>query len=173
MSAEGRERAREAMRKGASLYLVGPSGSGKSSYAGRLFMRTLDRWLGMKAEDRDEMLLRRAGTARWINALDLANASATSGYGKEAPLVTTASHAALIVIDDLGLDTPPGGHTANKDVIQTIFRRYDAGLPTIYTSALDPEPHGEGPSELELRYGEAGARRITRGCAIVRCGGEP
>jgi hypothetical protein len=96
---------------------------------------------------------------RWVRAYDLPNARLEHGFGEgEAELVSEASKAEFLILDDLGWESRRAG--ADDVVMEVLAARYDAGLVTVATTGLRV-------SELSERYGDAVVRRI------VESGGKP
>jgi DNA replication protein DnaC len=131
-----------------SVVACGPSGCGKTTALVCMMTRALDE--AWAAADPKHWVAR----ACWTNAHVLARARREHRLGLgDAPLVDNATHASVLVIDELGFE--PQGET----LFEVIDSRYCAGLSTIVTTGLhiDPEPSGQS---LRQRYGDAFVRRL-------------
>jgi len=151
-----RERARAWRVGGKGVLFLGPTGVGKSHAAALVFRRVLgDGW--------------RSGGAAWEFALGLRWFSAAAlsqarrehplGHG-DAPEITRAGAATLLVIDDAGWDRDP---SAVSDVLA---ERYERARPTLITSGLKSD-------ELIKHYEAAVVRRFVESgggsAAVVDC----
>ena len=130
-----------------NVVLVGPSGSGKSSLSCAIMreVHDLPRWRG----------------AHWQCAVKLGRARSDSVLGAVPPAIEEASSAPLLVLDDLGSE-----HQAGIEVLrEVIHHRYHAGLPSVFTTWMQPE-------ELPGRYGEGTTRRIIERAMVIRLGAQ-
>lgn len=99
---------------------------------------------------------------RFVSALRLGTARIQHPAGDgEAPLVTLAMTAALLVVDDVGAEQ----HTATSAVRDVIWRRHEEGLPTWITTGLLS-------ADLEARYGDGFKRRVLEHAYAERLGPE-
>jgi hypothetical protein len=137
-----RAAARRWRPEGGSLVLVGPTSAGKSTAAAYVFRRLL----GVGVRDGGEAW-ELAKRMHWFSAIELANAVKEHPLGRGgAPDIVLASRAPIVFVDDVGWDRDPV-------TISTIFaERYDAGLPTVFTSGMTP-------ADLTKHYGPAVVRR--------------
>jgi hypothetical protein len=127
-----------------NLLLLGPTGSGKSTAVAMLFRSLLVHGVKHGGEAWENARL-----MAWYRADDLAEDRKEHPYGKgEAPEVSRASRARLLILDDAGWDRDPAACST------VLAARYEAGLPTIVTS-------GKTESELVTHYGAAVVRRMT------------
>lgn len=137
------------------LTLAGPSGTGKTSLACCLLRATLDS--GARGVE----------TSRFVRSWELAKARSEHALGRgEAPLVTLALRAHLLVIDELGEELRSSsklvrGDTAIRDVLHA---RQAEGRRTIVTTYLDVCAIGEA-------YGAGIARRMDERGLVVPLGG--
>jgi len=124
--------------------ILGPTGVGKTVAGVAVCRRTL---------------ASPSAGASWVRALDLPNARLQQSLGSgEAALVSSATSAGFLVIDDLGWESKRAG--ADDVCVEVLATRYDRGLPTYVTSGLTRAAFIE-------RYGDAIVRRI------VEAGGLP
>lgn len=140
-----------------SALLIGPTKAGKTAAAGYLFRRLLGRGVGAGGQ-----AWQLAKRLQWSNAVDLDRARHEHPIGKgEAPEITDATHASVLVIDDIGWDRTPDAVTTVLDA------RYKLGRPTICTTSRTL-------AELGARYGGAVTRRLLESGGIdgiqVVCG---
>ena len=130
----------------ASLILVGPAGSGKTSLACAVLCEVA--------------LAKSLHTARFQCAIDLGQSRYRQRYGGEAFDVERSKAASLLVLDDLGSEHKNGVET----VAEVIRYRHGEEKPTIYTTWIDPDSFAE-------HYGDGIARRINDSAIVVRVGG--
>lgn len=156
----GDHRLREAARAwrmgDRGMILLGPTGVGKSHAAALVFKRLLGNGYTKGGAEWDFAI-----GLRWFSASALAQARREHPLGRgDAPEITTASHARLLVIDDAGWDREP---QAISDVLAA---RYESGRPTIITTGLTS-------AELAKHYGAAVVRRFVESgggaATIVDC----
>ncbi len=124
--------------------LLGPAASGKSSLAVALAYA----WTTVNALP-----------SVFVAAADLGVARQQHGLGAgEAAVVRQAMRAALIILDDLGVEPEIGAPA----VAHVLHHRYDGERPTIVTTGLTVE-------QLAKHYGAGVARRLleTAGGAVV------
>jgi DNA replication protein DnaC len=124
--------------------LLGPAASGKSSLAVAL----ASAWTAVNALP-----------SVFVAAADLGVARQQHGLGAgEAGLVRQAMCAALIILDDIGVEPEIGAPA----VAHVLHHRYDGERPTIVTTGLTVE-------QLAKRYGAGVARRLleTAGGVVV------
>ncbi len=124
--------------------LLGPAASGKSSLAVAL----ASAWTAVNALP-----------SVFVAAADLGIARQQHGLGAgEAALVRQAMRAALIILDDLGVEPEVGAPA----IAHVLHHRYDGERPTIVTTGLTVE-------QLAKHYGAGVARRLleTAGGAVV------
>lgn len=126
----------------ANVLFVGPAGAGKTSLAVACLRERLDA----------------GGIFVSSVALGVASIQHRAGVG-EAPMIERACDAPLVLLDDVGTEQ----QTSVNAVPQVIFRRHERGLATWVTTGLKFH-------ELQSRYGDGIARRITEGALIVRLG---
>ncbi len=135
------------------LVLCGKPGSGKSSgaactvrkYLWNTIPDTLDRDTWKQAE-------RAVASVVWLTAMEIA---------QEREAQTTATNAALLVIDDLGGED--GVRSGISAIRHVISKRYGSGKPTVITTALTLDA-------IAKRYGHETVRRISEDGRIVDCG---
>lgn len=100
---------------------------------------------------------RKTGMPGFATAMDLARAAAEHPLGHgQAPAVTAAIRASVLVLDDLGQEAA----AYRGDVEYVIAARHNDGKPTIVTTFLD----GEG---IEARYGGGIARRVYERATVI------
>jgi DNA replication protein DnaC len=100
---------------------------------------------------------RKSGTPAFATAMDLARAAAEHPLGHgQAPAVTAAIRASVLVLDDLGQE----GAAYRGDVEYVIAARHNEGKSTIFTTFLD----GEG---IEARYGGGIGRRVYERSTVI------
>lgn len=144
--------------KGSVVLLIGPAGSGKTVVgiaAARIVERSAQR-------PRERPL--------WVTAKDLERARAVHPLGMgEAPIVTRAKRAGLVVIDDLGTDEV----TAASAVVDVIMHRFNAALRTWVTTGLDADSTPGTFPKIAKKYGDGVKRRLTERAhaRVVRFGG--
>lgn len=98
-------------------------------------------------------------TGMFVSARELAEARAMIPLGHgDAPLVSQAISAPLLLLDDIGLEPVVG---AWSPIISVVDARYSHARPTIVTTTLDERA-------LSDRYGGAIARRVYEGASLVR-----
>lgn len=132
--------------RGSVVLLIGPSGEGKTVLA-----IAAGRIVEARAGGR------RRALPVWTTAIGLEQARMAHPLGMgEAPLVTRAKRAPLLILDDLGQDTSTGGA-----VVEVIMDRYNAGRRTWVTTGLDAASRVGTYPELERRYGAGVRRRLT------------
>lgn len=137
------------------MTLTGPSGSGKTSLACCLLKATLDS--GVRGVE----------TSRFVRSWELAKARSEHALGRgEAPLVTLALRADVLVIDELGEELRSSsklvrGDTAIRDVLHA---RQAEGRRTVVTTYLSVREIGE-------LYGAGIARRMDERGLVVELGG--
>lgn len=135
-----------------NVIAIGPSGSGKSSV------------MSAMVQNREKLELERKsfrGPLLWVSALDLERARAEHRLGDgEAMLVTRAINAGLLVIDDLGAESP----RAADVIAHVIHTRHDDEAATWVTTGLSA-------ADIASRYSGGVERRLYEGAAIVQCGG--
>jgi DNA replication protein DnaC len=128
-----------------ALVLYGPSGAGKTSTVCALYRWVLDQ--AMRADATEQMVAEACGAA-FVPARDLA--SARGEYGKEPALVRLAKRASLLVIDDMGAESP-----GSKQVIEDVVaHRHDHTLVTWVTT-------GVARDQFQVRYTGGTERRLT------------
>jgi len=125
------------------LFLIGPTGTGKTTAAGYLFRRLLGQAVAKGGEAWDL-----ARWLRWYSAADIATARRIHPLGQgDPPAVVESCNARLLVLDDGGWDI---------DVTETsviLNERYERQWPTVMTS-------GKTREELTAHYGAAVIRRL-------------
>lgn len=148
--------ARAAWLKGERmLTLTGPSGVGKTSLACCLVRAALDS--GAPGVE----------TSRFVRSWELAKARSEHALGRgEAPLVTLALRAHLLVIDELGEEMRSSsklvrGDTAIRDILHM---RQAEGRRTVVTTYL-------GLREIGEFYGAGIARRMDERGLVIPLGG--
>lgn len=100
---------------------------------------------------------RKTGMPAFATAMDLARAAAEHPLGHgQAPAVTAAIRASVLVLDDLGQEAA----AYRGDVEYVIAARHNDGKPTIVTTFLD----GEG---IEARYGGGISRRVYERATVI------
>lgn len=138
------------------MLLHGPTGIGKSSAAAILFLRLVGNgW----RNGGDAWYFARG--LRWYSAAALSQARREHPLGQgDAPEITRAESARLLVIDDAGWDRDTA---AVSDVLAA---RYEKSLPTVVTTGLTAV-------ELSKHYGAAVVRRFVEAgggaATIVDC----
>lgn len=132
------------------MLLHGDTATGKTS----LVVAMLDAWVRQDPEQR-------AG-ARFVESYWLAGARARHALGQgEAPAVTSAMKATLLVLDDLGSESDD-----RRNVIaDVVFHRHNEELPTWITTGFTVE-------QLVNRYGSQVIRRIVEQGKRVELGGK-
>ena len=138
------------------MVLLGPTGIGKSHAAALVFKRLLS-----NGYQEGGVAWEFASGLRWFSAAALAQARREHPLGRgDAPEITRASHARLLVIDDAGWDREP------QAVSDVLAARYEGGRPTIITTGLTS-------AELAKHYGAAVVRRFVESgggaATIVDC----
>lgn len=132
------------------MLLMGDTAAGKTS----LVVAMLDAWVRQDTYNRKG--------ARFVEAYWLAGTRGRHPLGQgEAPLVTEAMEASLLVLDDLGSEI--GDH--RNVIADVIFSRHNDELPTWITTGWTPE-------QLMERYGSQIVRRIVEHGKRVTLGGK-
>ncbi len=147
-------------RQTGTMTLLGPSGAGKTAAAVAIAHRILDcaRDRPLPAAD-----LRFAAGLRFVPAIDIATARREHRLGQgDPPLLTMASKASLLILDELGYLETKHDLSAVQEVVDA---RYRGSLPTIYTS-------GQTWAGLAKVYGDATARRVCELGQLVELGEE-
>jgi DNA replication protein DnaC len=143
----------------ATLTLVGPSGTGKSSLAVLLVRHIFA--LALEAPIRSDIVRIACGIV-WVDAIELSPDGNDPHMGCE-DYYRRAVDAPLVVIDDLGAE----GHGGFKDLASKLIhkrfhRRGRPSLPTIVTTGLDEE-------QIANKYsGGIGRRILTDDGGLVR-----
>jgi hypothetical protein len=110
-----------------SLVLCGPTGRGKSSLAVAWVWRLHDALRARVAAGE-----RLSMDFAWVSGFELAGARKRSLLGDESPLVKHASDVGLLVLDDVGSETP------SEETFVVLDARYREQRPSILTSPLEP-----------------------------------
>lgn len=149
-------RANEPLSRGVGSWIAGPVGTGKTWSACSMARG----WL------------RSGRSFRFVSSTDLLSElrSTFDGRSDELEVVSRYAGAALLVLDDLGKETPTD--YALSKLFQVVDRRWANGLPTIVTSQL-------GPEDMAARLSSRGNRetadalmsRLSATCRTVRTGG--
>lgn len=136
-----------------SALLLGPSGAGKTTVAAQIVRRRCDEAIEACARvascDTAELTL--AAGIVWTTGPQLIVARREHSLGAgEAPLITKAKRASLLVLDELGHESA----TADPSLFDVLDLRYSRAAPSIVTSGLRR-------TEFLGRYGDALFRRLT------------
>lgn len=137
-----------------TVVLHGPIGTGKSTLAIAMLRAHVARQID--AGRRPDVLV--------VSAIDLelARAQHRLGSGSEAQLVAAARRSAILVIDDLGAESPRG-----TDVIASVVHaRHDGERPMWITTGLTA-------AEIGVRYSAGVERRLYEGATIIHCAARP
>ncbi len=130
--------------RGPVVLLVGPSGAGKTSFAVAC-MRAVRRPFFCSAAD-----------------LERARIEHSAGQG-EAPIVSRAMRAGVLVLDDLGQDKV----SSVSAVEAVLLARHNAEAPTWITTGLGGTVEGV-QAAIDARYNAGIARRLTEdGTALM------
>lgn len=133
-----------------NLVISAATGSGKTALVTAWLYRELDR--ANAATTADKAFIR--GFA-FVTGPDLAQARKQLRLGAgEAPMITAACDASLLVLDELGFEAQ------TEAVFDVIDDRYRQGKPTMVTTGLRS-------AEFRARYGDALFRRLAEGGAVV------
>lgn len=99
----------------------------------------------------------------FVSAIDLGLARFQHRLGAgEAELVTDATNADVLILDDLGAEG-----AREVEVIATVLHaRHNSDLATWITTGL-------GPAEIGARYGGGVERRVYEGAFVIDCDGGP
>lgn len=103
--------------------------------------------------------MERAKGALFVPAYDLAKARATARLGEEAPIVTKALTATVLVVDDLGSEP----NFPTSAVPEILHERHADGKQTIVTTGFSSD-------EIATRYGSGIARRLFERTVKLRVG---
>ena len=133
-----------------TLVLRGPAGAGKTSLAAAILREHLARGLT------SDKLCDFACRARWSPSVDVAK---LDQWGRpDRGVVDAAIGASLLVLDDLGAESPPAAFVISEIVLS----RFDKRRPIVVTTWLEddqPDP-AKGPLGLAQRYGGGVSRRL-------------
>lgn len=135
-----------------ALIAEGPAGSGKSTLVCAMLGARARRLIGEG---------RRWHGAMFVSAIDLGRSRSVSRLGEEPEIVLDAMRAKVLVIDDLGAESPRD----SEPIVQVIHARHDAEAPTWITTGITAE-------EIATRYGGGIARRIYEGAIVIDCAEE-
>lgn len=125
------------------LLLMGQTRVGKSSACGWLYRRLVHDGVKLGGVD-----WRFAQCLQWFSATELERARREHPLGRgDAPEISAASSASLLVLDDCGWERDPAA------VSGVLNERYELGRPTAVNS-------GKTREQLVEHYGEAVVRRI-------------
>ena len=145
----------ELMAKGTGYYLHGVSGDGKSTLAAGM----LKGWLAAGM-----------GQALWVPAVQLMPeiSDTYGGKGSETAVVGRYTHAALLVIDDLGKENV--GRWSISKLFWLLDARYGAQLPTVVTSQHSPEELGTIMAAQDAETAKAIVGRMRETYRQIRMG---
>lgn len=140
------------------VVLTGPAGRGKTTLACAMAHDILSRALEVNCTVED---WRAAQGLRFVSAYELARATAQHPLGQgEAPLVTRALAATVLILDDVGAE-PAIYSSSVADVIYARHARCECR--TIVTT-------GFATAQLADRYGHGITRRLFEGAALIAAG---
>lgn len=140
------------------IVLSGPAGSGKTSLATAILQHHID--AGINEPHRYTPAAKLARGARFIECKDLARARSNHRLGHgEAPEVTEASTAPLVVLDDLGVDDG-----RDKIISDVIYARH--GKPKLWTIITT----GFRSAQILRTYGDGVKRRILERATTIAAG---
>lgn len=141
-----------AIKDGAGLYITGPNGTGKTTFAHALIAVLHDDGVGVEVTSLGETVTRLRSD---INSQQLTYAHLAS--------------AGVLVLDDLGRENPTPG--AAETLFRIVNTRYERKAPIVITSNLTIGQLGSWLSRADVSTGKAVASRLSEMCQVVHMGG--
>lgn len=139
---------------GRSLYVHGPNGTAKSSFAGQLGRRLVD--MGQ--------------SVFWVNAKHLVSEIQGTFGGRQTDVLDRAYACHVLVLDDLGKEQPTA--FALSMLYELVELRYGAMKPFVVTSNFDRAQLASRWAASDVETGEAIVSRLCDGVEVLELGGE-
>jgi len=142
------------VQAGRSVYVFGPNGTGKTTFACALAKQLVD--MGV--------------TVRFENSKRIIGEIQESFKGKYTDVVERSTSCRVLVLDDLGKEQPTP-HSLSV-LYQIIDSRYSAGKPTVVTSNFSRGALVNRWEQADLETAEAIVSRLCENCETVMMDGE-
>ena len=140
--------------RGISLYVHGPNGTAKSTFAGLLARELVD-----------------AGhSVRWENSKRLISEIQGMFGGKQTDALDRAYACKVLVLDDVGKEQPTA--FAISMLYELVEQRYGAMKPIVVTSNFDRAELATRWSAADPETAEAIVSRLCDGCEVVEMNGQ-